>query len=103
MAVEAPPKGISEITLSRVIEVVEESTKGEMSAAEVARSTGMSAVTARRYLRFLVLAGKASVSCRYGKVGAPERLYRLSRASACGPDDGGINPSRPLVPAQRSR
>jgi response regulator of citrate/malate metabolism len=103
MAVEAPPKGISEITLSRVIEVVEGSTKGEMSATEVARSTGMSAVTARRYLRFLVVAGEASVSCRYGKVGAPERLYRLSRAAAHGLSDGGINLARPSVPAQRSR
>lgn len=98
MAVSAPPKGISEITLSRVIEVVVESSKGEVSAADVARSTGMSAVTARRYLRFLVMAGKASVTCRYGKVGAPERLYRLSRVSG-----GGSNPSRPSGSASGSR
>nr|WP_274535884.1 hypothetical protein [Streptomyces sp. CB02923] len=36
----------------------------------------MSTVTARRYLRFLASVGRAQVSCRYGKVGAPERLYR---------------------------
>ncbi|HEY4454722.1 MAG TPA: DUF977 family protein [Pseudonocardiaceae bacterium] len=77
-----PPKGISEITLNRVIGVVAGAGQDEVSAADVARSTGMSAVTARRYLRFLAAIGRASVACRYGKVGAPERLYRLMATSA---------------------
>ncbi|MGA6161824.1 DUF977 family protein [Amycolatopsis magusensis] len=64
------------ITLDRVIGVVAESAEDAVTAAEVAASTGMSAVTARRYLRYLAAAGKASVSCRYGRVGAPERVYR---------------------------
>jgi response regulator of citrate/malate metabolism len=72
-----PPKGISVITLNRVIGVVEQSAGDAVTAADVAASTGMSAVTARRYLRFLAASGRASVSCRYGRVGAPERLYRL--------------------------
>jgi response regulator of citrate/malate metabolism len=96
MAVDAPPKGISEITLSRVVEVIEESPDDEVSAADVARSTGMSAVTARRYLRFLVLAGKASVTCRYGKVGAPERLYRLRSAGSQHDDVAQTHPSVPM-------
>jgi response regulator of citrate/malate metabolism len=72
----APPKGISEITLSLVISELEDPSREEVSATDVAQSTGMSTVTARRYLRFLASVGRAEVSCRYGKVGAPERLYR---------------------------
>jgi response regulator of citrate/malate metabolism len=79
MGSDLPPKGISEITLNRVMDALTGSSSGEVTAEDIARSTGMSAVTARRYLRFLAQSGKASVSCRYGKVGAPQRLYRLRR------------------------
>lgn len=74
---DTPRKGISSITLDRVVDILEDSTASPVSAADVAAFTGMSAVTARRYLRFLVAVGRASVSCRYGRVGAPERLYRM--------------------------
>jgi response regulator of citrate/malate metabolism len=75
------PKGVSEITLDRIIGILEESPHDRMSASDIARSTGMSAVTARRYLRFLAEVGKVDVSCQYGKTGAPTRLYRLTRLS----------------------
>jgi two-component system CitB family response regulator len=72
-----PPNGISAITVDRVIDVARSSPDGEVSAADIADSTGMSVVTARRYVRYLAQIGSLQVSCRYGKVGAPERVYRL--------------------------
>lgn len=72
-----PPNGISAITVDRVIDVARSSPDGEVSAADIADSTGMSVVTARRYVRYLAQIGSLLVSCRYGKVGAPERVYRL--------------------------
>ncbi|WP_134662803.1 MULTISPECIES: hypothetical protein [Amycolatopsis] len=82
-----PPNGISAITVDRVIDVARSAPDGEVSAADIADSTGMSVVTARRYVRYLAQIGSLQVSCRYGKVGAPERVYRL--AAGFGEDPAG--------------
>jgi response regulator of citrate/malate metabolism len=49
---------------------------GARSAAEVARELGMSRVTTRRYLEYLVDAGLARRQARYGGAGRPELEYR---------------------------
>jgi response regulator of citrate/malate metabolism len=49
---------------------------GARSAAEVARELGMSRVTTRRYLEYLVDAGLARRQARYGGTGRPELEYR---------------------------
>ncbi|MFC4562114.1 response regulator [Nocardiopsis mangrovi] len=51
---------------------------GEASASECAELTGLSRVSARRYLEFFVQEGKAEVRLRYGTAGRPERRYRLT-------------------------
>ncbi|MFH6691129.1 two-component system response regulator, partial [Cellulosimicrobium funkei] len=43
---------------------------------EVAARTGMSRVSARRYLEHLVATGRADVAPRYGAAGRPENGYR---------------------------
>ncbi|MBB4933821.1 two-component system CitB family response regulator [Lipingzhangella halophila] len=49
---------------------------GEVSSTECAELTGLSRVSARRYLEFFVEAGSAEVRLRYGTAGRPERRYR---------------------------
>jgi response regulator of citrate/malate metabolism len=69
------PKGISAPTLELVADVVREASK-EVSAAEVARRSGISRGTVRRYLEFLTEAGTLELTLRYGSAGRPEHLYR---------------------------
>ena len=47
-----------------------------LSAAETAAGLGTSRITARRYLEYLVEAGLASRTPRYGGAGRPETEYR---------------------------
>ena len=49
---------------------------GARSAAELAGALGMSRVTTRRYLEYLVDAGLARRQARYGGAGRPEFEYR---------------------------
>jgi response regulator of citrate/malate metabolism len=51
-------------------------TVGARSAAELAGLLGMSRVTTRRYLEYLVDAGLACRQARYGSTGRPELEYR---------------------------
>jgi response regulator of citrate/malate metabolism len=71
---ESLPKGISAPTLALVVDVVRQS-DGEVSAAEVARRSGVSRGTARRYLEFLADSGTLELTLRYGAAGRPEHLY----------------------------
>jgi two-component system CitB family response regulator len=71
---EALPKGISAPTLQLVADVVR-AADGEVSAAEVARRSGISRGTARRYLEFLSTSGTLELNLRYGAAGRPEHLY----------------------------
>ncbi|HWK22673.1 MAG TPA: response regulator [Ureibacillus sp.] len=68
------PKGIDEITLVKVTEVLESSNSG-LSAEQVSEQIGASRTTARRYLEYLITVKKCKAEVVYGLVGRPERRY----------------------------
>jgi response regulator of citrate/malate metabolism len=69
------PKGLSPATYALVCTVLRETTE-LLSATEVAEATGLSRISARRYLEFLHHQGLAELSPRYGTTGRPENRYR---------------------------
>ena len=69
------PKGISGPTLETVVEAMQRS-EGDVTAVDLAESTGISRGTARRYLEYLALTGAVELSLRYGTAGRPEHRYR---------------------------
>ncbi|HEU0104197.1 MAG TPA: response regulator [Mycobacteriales bacterium] len=70
----ALPKGLSEDTLALVVAALR-GAAGPLSATDAAAATGVSRVTARRYLEHLADTGRAVRSLRYGG-GRPENAYR---------------------------
>lgn len=68
------PKGIDEITLVKVKNVVENSSSS-LSAEDVGVEIGASRTTARRYLEYLVSIKSCKAEVIYGAVGRPERRY----------------------------
>ncbi|RNL84622.1 response regulator [Halostreptopolyspora alba] len=68
------PKGLTPES-ARLVQG-ELSRAGEVSSTECAELTGLSRVSARRYLEFFVEEGTAEVRLRYGTAGRPERRYR---------------------------
>ncbi|HET8879060.1 MAG TPA: response regulator [Arthrobacter sp.] len=68
------PKGLSRPTLDAVIEALQAS-PGDVSAAGLALRLGLSRVSARRYLEYLVVNGYARLTPRYGAAGRPENRY----------------------------
>ncbi|AER67437.1 response regulator receiver and unknown domain protein [Thermovirga lienii DSM 17291] len=68
------PKGLNISTLKKVENLLEESPT-PLSAEETARAIGISRVTARRYLEYLVDQGKAVVERNYGEIGRPINTY----------------------------
>ncbi len=68
------PKGLSAQTLEMIERTLRESNQSLTSEA-VAHVTGVSRVTARRYLIYLVEAGRAEVHSEYGTPGRPKHLY----------------------------
>jgi two-component system CitB family response regulator len=76
------PKGVSGATLDLVARSLRDATH-DLSAAEIASLTGLSRVTARRYVDHLVRAGSVELTMRYGATGRPEHRYRwLAREGA---------------------
>jgi response regulator of citrate/malate metabolism len=69
------PKGMSNETLAAVVDHLRGADAG-LSAGEVAEKVGISRVTARRYLEYLVEGGLAGRAPRYGHAGRPEHVYR---------------------------
>lgn len=69
------PKGLSPATLGIVAGALREAAT-DLAAGEVASRTGVSRVTARRYLERLAQQGLVSVAMRYGATGRPEHRYR---------------------------
>ncbi|PGH45551.1 Response regulator of citrate/malate metabolism [Micromonospora sediminicola] len=67
------PKGLDEQTLNTVLAAL--GAQGR-SATEVGARTGISRVTARRYLEYLVSVERAARTPRYGTPGRPEMEYR---------------------------
>jgi len=77
---QAPlPKGMSAPTLEAITEVLAEAPPDGLSAAAAASLTGVSRVTARRYLEYLADNGMALRRPTYGQVGRPEvRFYPVT-------------------------
>lgn len=73
------PKGLSETTLALIEEVLRNADH-ELTAVEVSQCTGVSRVTARRYLDHLADIGRVEISLQYGGVGRPQHRYRFARA-----------------------
>ncbi|WAL68007.1 response regulator [Amycolatopsis cynarae] len=69
------PKGMSVDTLDAIVAALRGCPDG-MSAGLAAGATGVSRVTARRYLEYLADNGLAVREPRYGQVGRPEVWYR---------------------------
>lgn len=68
------PKGIDEITLVKVSNVLKSSSSG-LSAEQVSEQIGASRTTARRYLEYLITVKECKAEVVYGVVGRPERRY----------------------------
>ncbi|GAB2848102.1 response regulator [Streptomyces deserti] len=75
-AVPVLPKGMS-VETAELIERTLREADGTLSATECANLTGVSRVSARRYLEYFHTIGSAEVSLRYGVAGRPERRYRF--------------------------
>lgn len=69
------PKGLSRLTLEAVIGALR-SSPGPASASGIADGLGLSRVSARRYLEFLVGRGLVRIIPRYGTAGRPEKFYQ---------------------------
>ena len=74
-AARSLPKGLTSATVDLVTGVLRDA-EGEVSASDVAERSGVSRVTARRYLEHLCADGRAELRMRYGSAGRPEHLYR---------------------------
>ena len=72
---ETMPKGLTEHTADLVREALRAAGDGGLSAAECAERTGLSRVSARRYLEHMVQTGVARVRSRYGSPGRPEHRF----------------------------
>lgn len=77
------PKGLSPQTLHGIERALQE-TDETLSSEAVAHLVGVSRVTARRYLIYLVESGRAEVHSEYGTPGRPKHLY----AAIAGSDEG---------------
>lgn len=70
------PKGLSAETADLVAQTLRASAEVDLSATECGEAAGISRVSARRYLEYLVQAHAAKVRLRYGTTGRPERRYQ---------------------------
>ncbi|NAZ86362.1 response regulator [Kineococcus indalonis] len=71
-----PARGVAPATLQAVVAALRAAPPGAgLSAAEAAAATGLSRVSARRYLEHLAGAGRARKEPRYGGSGRPELAY----------------------------
>lgn len=76
VAPAALPKGLTEQTSELVRGTLAACPESEgLSASECAERSGLSRVSARRYLEHFVARGEARVTLRYGTTGRPERRY----------------------------
>lgn len=70
------PKGIDQITLDKVKELLKEQEEG-ITAEALGQLLGASRTTSRRYLEYLISIKEARAELVYGIVGRPERKYLL--------------------------
>lgn len=71
------PKGLQELTLKKIKNVIFENSQKYLSADEVADFAGISRVTARRYLEYLESIVLIECEIKYGMVGRPSYVYKL--------------------------
>lgn len=69
------PKGIDQITLDKIKEVLRISDEAGMTALDAGVQVGVSRSTARRYLEYLVSIEEVDAQLKYGDIGRPERKY----------------------------
>ena len=72
------PKGIQEKTLSIISEHLKENKNKWLTGDEIAEKTGITAVTVRRYMNYLVETGKAQGEINYETGGRPCMLYKAT-------------------------
>ena len=70
-----PPKGMQESTLERMRSCLSSAPPEGLSSEAIARQTGLSVVTVRHYMRYLLEQGAAVSSVKYDTGGRPSRLY----------------------------
>ncbi|MGV8145349.1 MAG: response regulator [Alkaliphilus sp.] len=71
------PKGLQELTLKRIRNVIIQNRQEYLSADEVADFAGISRVTARKYLEYLESIVLIECEIKYGTVGRPSYVYKL--------------------------
>jgi len=69
-------KGINPMTQQMIIETLSNSDK-RLTAQEIAEMTSLARVTVNRYLIHFLEEGIVEEQLKYGKVGRPQKLYRL--------------------------
>ena len=68
------PKGISQRTLNKFIKYLKQIEKPK-SAQKIASENGVTRITARRYLEYLVEKEEVDIKLTYGSVGRPTKKY----------------------------
>ena len=72
------PKGLQESTLEKVRACLRQAPPQGLPSEAPSRATGLSAVTVRRYVNYLVERGEAVSTVNYDTGGRPCRLYRAA-------------------------
>ena len=70
------PKGIQQKTLDTICEFIRKNSPKEMTSEEIADNIGLSRVTIRRYMNYLIETGTISERMNYETGGRPCMLYR---------------------------
>lgn len=73
---ELPPKGLHQKTLKRVRKIMKENRGKLVSSGEIAEKIGVSRVTIRRYLEYLVSIQEIILEIEYGGIGRPNHRYK---------------------------
>ena len=76
---EQLPKGIQDQTLETVHNFLERNPDTDFTGEEIADKVGLSRVTVRRYLNFLLEKGTISGNMNYETGGRPCMLYRINK------------------------
>ena len=74
------PKGLQTGTLARVRECLSRAPREGCTCEALSEQVGLSSVTVRRYLTYLVGQGEAASRINYDTGGRPSLLYRLSQS-----------------------
>jgi response regulator of citrate/malate metabolism len=89
------PKGLTQEGVARVRQALDAQTAA-VSSSEIAGTTGLARVTARRYLEYLVATEHASVEAVPSGPGRPRKLYQVSGAAGDDPSEFAASTDEPL-------